>query len=97
MTDVIRVLALNDDNHETSFHLENGTKYTTHMEFIRELAKPHECIYEVRCIYLLNLRIGDWAETAFDMVQYGTINNFEYDLAFEHLWRISTETMFGGW
>ena len=94
----IRVLALNDDNHETSFHTEgNKEGYCTHMSFIKMLAKPHDCEYEIRCVYLLDVE-DEKTECAFDVVQCaGKTKLVDYMLAFETLWEHSTETMFGGY
>ena len=95
---VIRVLALNDDNHETSFHVE-GSKgdYHTHMSFIKMLAEPHDCKYEIRCVYLLDVE-DEKTERAFDIVQCaGKAKLNDYLTAFETLWEHSTETMFGGY
>lgn len=95
----IRILALNDDNHETSFHSEWDQKpFHTHMDFIKMLAKPHDWEYEVRCVYLLDIDMNDEKSCqAFDTVQIGTGQPLlNYLLAFEHLWEISKETMFGG-
>lgn len=93
----IRVLALNDDNHETSFHTEwSKDGYHTHMQFIQMLAKPHDWEYEVRCVYLLDVN-DEKTERAFDVVQCaGKVKLLDYLLAFETLWEHSTETMFGG-
>lgn len=46
---MIRVLALNDDNHDTSFACEDGRTFTRASTFITEcLAKPHSEEYIVR-------------------------------------------------
>ena len=48
----IQVLALNDDNHATSFALR-GKVFHNYMSFIREcLAKPHQNEFEIRGIYI---------------------------------------------
>lgn len=97
----IRVLALNDDNHETSFHSEwNKTPWHNHMDFIKHLAKSHDWEYEIRCVYLVDMEASDFdkAERAFDLVQSpGKASLLDYLLAFETLWECSTETMFGGY
>ena len=98
MSKKIRILALNDDNHETSFHTEwiDKVKYN-HMELIRLLAEPHTEEYEVRCVYLLDIDENDVKNChAFDVVQSGGhIKGASYFTAFEHLWEIGKENMFG--
>ena len=45
----MRVLAMNDDNHEHSFTTENGKKYSDPFTFMVEcLALPHNETYEIR-------------------------------------------------
>ena len=97
MAVVIDVLALNDDNHETSFHSSwNNEKYCNHMEFIQKLAKPHFSEYKIRCVYLLDIdEDNELALEAFDVVQSGRDGkNMRYTDAFRHLWKISKENMF---
>ena len=97
MSNKIRVLALNDDNHETSFHTEwCKDSYYTHMDFIRKLAEPHTYEYEVRCVYLLNIDDNNpLLNKAFDIVCSGSNHSLrDYFLAFEHLWEISKRNMF---
>ena len=50
-----RVLALNDDNHDTSFITEDGQYFSDYTGIIQFLAAPHLEDYRVRYVYLLNL------------------------------------------
>ena len=98
MSKKIRVLALNDDNHESSFHSEwSKTPWYNHMSFIKHLAKPHDWEYEIKCVYLLDIE-DEKLEKAFDLVQNpGKASLLDYLLAFEKLWEVSRETMWGGY
>lgn len=86
-----RILALNDDNHETCFCDEYGFRYHTHMEFIRRLARPHNVNHNIRCVYICN--IPEDMDNDFDAVQVGR-KDISYREAFERLWAISKEDMF---
>lgn len=50
-----RVLALNDDNHDTSFITEDGQYFSDYIGIIQFLAAPHLEDYRVRYVYLLNI------------------------------------------
>ena len=50
-----RVLALNDDNHDTSFITEDGQYFSDYTGIIQFLAAPHLEDYRVRYVYLLNI------------------------------------------
>lgn len=50
-----RVLALNDDNHDTSFITEDGQYFSDYTGIIQFLAAPHLEDYHVRYVYLLNI------------------------------------------
>ena len=88
MSKKIRVLALNDDNHKTTFHSEwSQSPYTT-LGFVQKLAKPHTDTYEIRYVSVLDLN-GDNAQIdiAFDVVQMGGHHkSMNYFTAFEILW-----------
>lgn len=59
----IQVLALNDDNHATSFALR-GKVFGNYLSFIREcLAKPHQNEFEIRGIYICDEYEGIDEET----------------------------------
>ncbi len=97
---MIRILALNDDNHETCFTVENGCRFYTKFELITELlAKPHKEEYVVRGYALIDEPIGRLAnyelveiDSIFDMVA----SNHKCDLVdfkegFNLLWESSNE------
>lgn len=50
-----RVLALNDDNHDTSFITEDGQYFSDYTGIIQFLATSHLEDYHVRYVYLLNI------------------------------------------
>lgn len=85
-----RVLALNDDNHDTCFCDERGFRHYGCTAFIYHLARPHGVTYKVRYVYL-----GDMPEDMddiFDAVRSGK-SNIPYEVAFEQLWAIGEEFM----
>lgn len=86
----IRVLALNDDNHATTFHTAN-TNWTL-QEFIKEMAKPHTSTYEIRGVYLCDIEEID-IEVAFELIQHQKEDE-AHDSAFERLWNVSTEDFY---
>ena len=84
---VIRVLALNDDTHETTFHTPN-TNWTL-KEFVKELAKPHQSDYEIRGVYSFDIDDNDIESlVAFERIAYRCEDQAN-DSAFEKLWKIS--------
>jgi hypothetical protein len=98
----MRVLALNDDNHEDSFRIENGEEYTDPFTFmVKCLALPHNETYEIRefSIYDDVARNGvllppDVVSDLFDFVAgicefpYGIDISFEE--AFDLLWEAAS-------
>lgn len=50
-----RVLALNDDNHDTSFITEDGQYFSDYIGIIQFLAAPHLEDYHIRYVYFLNI------------------------------------------
>ena len=95
---MIRVLALNDDNHATSFTTENGDVYYDASSFITKvLAKPHEEEYCVRGIYICDVYdeevIGEEEMCdRFDCVVDGKdYYLYKFDESFEKLWSVSSE------
>ena len=102
MTDAIRVLMLDDDNHTPSYHSEDTTHWHDANHFIKWLTRPHSTIipYEVRQVRLIDLDV-DLSETdpsidvdtMFDIVQFnGRGYSFEeYQEAFNILWEVSEE------
>ena len=100
MSNKVRVIALDDDNHDISFHTEwRKDPYHNSMAFIRQIAKPHECKYDIRSISLLDIDEDDEKLTlAFDVVQSGGhYAGMNYYVAFEHLWEHASDTAFGSW
>lgn len=100
----MRVLALNDDNHATSFTTENGETYYNAYQFITKcLAKPHKNEYIVRGFWIcdefddtiLEKYTEEEIQLIFDCVEradekaYNTDINF--DKAFNILWASSSE------
>ncbi len=75
---MIKVLALNDDNHETSYTLENGRRFNSTYEFITQLlAKPHT---------------EDQIISIFDLVANNfKCDLMDFDMAFALLWSSSDE------
>lgn len=60
MNSPIKVLALNDDNHETCF-VTYGSYFFNSKQFMKEcLLKSHTSIYEVRGVYICE--IDEWEE-----------------------------------
>lgn len=97
---MIKVLALNDDNHETSYTLEDGRRFYSKYEFITQLlAKPHTEEYDVRGFAIIDEPEGylegyteDQIISIFDLVA----NDFkcdlmDFDMAFALLWSSSNE------
>ena len=99
---MVRVLALNDDNHETSFTVEDGRRFYNSYEFITELlAKPHAEGYEVRGYAIIDEPKGvlaEYADEHIDSIFDFVANNFtcviegmDFDTAFNALWGSSDE------
>lgn len=51
---MIRVLALNDDNHDTCFAMENGKTFGQGRDLIELLAQPHSETYEIKGFNLVD-------------------------------------------
>lgn len=81
-----RVLALNDDNHDTSFITEDGQYFSDYTGIIQFLAAPHLEDYHVRYVYLLNIPEDNIEATeAFD-IRGGTSEKFNE--SFNLLWAL---------
>lgn len=52
----LRILGLDDDNHTPMFRCEDGTIFSNPRELIEFLAKPHDCVCEVRMFAI----VDDW-------------------------------------
>ncbi|MBQ8792903.1 MAG: hypothetical protein IJZ62_04820 [Clostridia bacterium] len=92
----LRVLGLNDDNHETSFHTECAVHYYNHVGLIEELAKPHDFEYEVRWIYLVDFDEDDVQLIEDFEIVSGNINRgfVEFTESFNRLWEKSKDHLF---
>lgn len=51
---MIRILALNDDNHDTSFVMDNGETFGYARELIEFLMNPHAETYEIKGFCLVD-------------------------------------------
>ena len=80
-----RVLALNDDNHDTSFITEDG-QYFSDYAIIQFLATPHLEDYHVRYVYLLNIP-KDNIE-AFDILDMWGTTSEKFNESFNLLWAL---------
>ena len=96
---MIRVLALNDDNHETSYTTEEGQRFYSASEFITKvLAKPHTEEYIVRGYAIIDEPEGALAAldedeiiTVFDQVANDFLGKMSFEEAFNLLWESSDE------
>ena len=69
MNNEIRVLALNDDNHDTTFYFDNDATGYDMRGFLKLLSKPHLENYHIRYVYLIDIPDDDIkAQEAFDVV-----------------------------
>lgn len=50
----LRILGLDDDNHSPMFRCEDGTIFSNPRELIEFLAKPHDCVCEVRMFAIVD-------------------------------------------
>ena len=93
---MIRVLALNDDNHVTFFVREDGTRYYDAQDFIKNcLAMPHSTEYNIRGIYLCDEFDGiddEELEGMFMCVEGGSsYREYSFVDSFDKLWTVSSE------
>ena len=69
MSDIKRVLILDDDNHEYSVVCEDDRYFANMIDFMSEvLSKPHNETYEMRIVHLVNfgtedMRIGKFVDS----------------------------------
>lgn len=91
----LRILGLDDDNHNPSFRCENGTVFKTPKELVEFLANPHDYQAEIRMFAIVDDWEGGLADyeeeevnSMFDyMLGYGRLpENMIGDLAFELFW-----------
>ena len=84
-----RVLALNDDNHDTSFITEDGQYFSDYTSIIQFLATPHLEDYHVRYVYLLNIpEDNDDATEAFDILDMRGATSEKFRESFNLLWAL---------
>lgn len=96
----MRVLALNDDNHETQFFGRN--EYVTDnmswdiREYISWLSQRRNYSVETRCVFLVDIDEDSELERAFNIVYdlNQNVSTEERRQAFEKLWEISTENLY---
>ena len=50
----LRILGLDDDNHNPMFRCEDGTMFSNYKELIDFLSKPHDCQIEVRMFAIID-------------------------------------------
>lgn len=96
----IRVLALNDDNHDTVFVSENGDIWYYARNFIEHLSTPHNDTYETRGFALVDYDHGPAMDLDDELVDqiFSYLENYSiapegYTRAecFEVLWASSNE------
>lgn len=69
MNNEIRILALNDDNHDTTFYLENDATGYDMRSMMKKFAHPHTEAGIIRYVYLIDIPDDDIkAQEAFDVV-----------------------------
>ncbi len=91
----IRILGLNDDNHQTVFinEAQIGNFYTGN-QLINMLAKPHTNEFEVKTAYLINLETEE-ESFAFELLEEASYRNIiaisyeEYQKLFNILWEVA--------
>lgn len=67
--DSVRVLALNDDNHYTTFYLDDDATGYDMRDFLKLLSKPYLENYHIRYVYLIDIPDNDIkAQETFDVV-----------------------------
>lgn len=82
----IKVLALNDTNHDTTFYLEDNFVGYDMRSFIKTLALCHEVNYKIRYVYLLDIPDDDIkAQEAFDVVDC-RVMHMPWNEAFDFLY-----------
>ena len=85
---MVCVLALNDDNHDTTFYLENDSTGYDMRGFVKFLSKSHLENFEIRYVYLIDIPDDDIkAQEAFDTIDY-QIRYMPWQEAFDFLYDI---------
>ena len=62
MADVVRILGLDDDNHEPMFRMETGEIYGSPRELIEFLSHAHDVEYDVRMFSIIEEYSGGLAD-----------------------------------
>ena len=75
MADVVRILGLDDDNHEPMFRMETGEIYDSPRELIKFLSHAHDVEYDVRIFSIIEEYTGTLA-----MYDQDDIDNWFYFL-----------------
>lgn len=97
MDKVIRVLALDDDNHDSMFATEEGETFENARALLKLLGQPHTETYEIRGFCLIDY-VGPAEELNDELVDhiFGYVGGFAippegytYAEAFELLWASS--------
>lgn len=84
-----RVLALNDDNHDTSFITEDGQYFSDYTGIIQFLATPHLEGYRVRYVYFPNIPEDNIEATeAFDILDMWGTTSEKFNESFNLLWAL---------
>ena len=84
-----RVLALNDDNHDTSFITEDGQYFPDYTDIIQFLAAPHLEDYHVRYVYFPNIPEDNIEATeAFDILDMWGTTSEKFNESFNLLWAL---------
>ncbi len=97
---MLRVLALDDDNHSCMFVTETGARYENSMVFMRDcLAKPHMETYHIRgfCIIDYSKPLSDLEEDVVDDLFYfmedigEAPEGITFEAAFNLMWNSGSE------
>lgn len=84
-----RVLALNDDVHNTSFITEDGQYFSNYTDIIQFLATPHLENYRIRYVYLLNIPEDNIDATeAFSILDIWGATSEKFNKSFNLLWAL---------
>lgn len=65
---MIRILALNDDNHNTTFYLDGDSTGYDMRNMMRKFAHPHTEVGAIRYVCLLDIPDDVKAQEAFEVV-----------------------------
>lgn len=87
MNNKIRILALNDDNHNTTFYFENESTGYEMRGLLRFLANSHSENYHIRYIYFLDIPDNDVkAQEAFDIIDRRIRGKMSWHEAYDFLY-----------